>query len=113
MIIPPEMEAYLQIHLAAIARAFKAPRITLIVRGPEDGNVKGDLVIGNDNPVFVGRVLNAQMISRAKILAGTPEETEIREMEPTEGGKGPNFQDGGDVKDYQPRRGKDGGHKSS
>lgn len=110
--IPPNMEAYLQIHLAAIAKAFKAPRITLVVRGPSDGNVRGDLVITNDNPLFVEAVFRAQMIARAKILVGTSEEIEVTEKEPTVGGLGPDFQDGGDVKDYQPRRGNNGPQRS-
>lgn len=106
------MEAYLQIHLAAIAKAFKAPRITLIVRGPEDGNVKGDLVLTNDNPVFVERVFRAQMIERGKLLVGAPEEMDVIEKERTEGGLGPHFEDGGPASGYQPRRGKDGPSRS-
>jgi hypothetical protein len=107
------MEAYLQIHLAAIAKAFKAPRITIVVRGPEDGNVKGDLVLTNDNPVFVERVFRAQMIERGKLLVGTPEEMDVTVKERTEGGLGPHFEDGGMAADYQPRRGKNGSHESS
>lgn len=106
------MEAYLQIHLHAIAKAFKAPRITLIVRGPEEGNVKGDIVLTNDNPVYVERVFRAQMIERAKILVGTSEEMDIIQKERTTGGLGPHFEDGGIAADYQPRRGKDGPSRS-
>lgn len=102
--IPDHVQRLLQEHLIQIARIFKAPRITLIVRGPDDGNAKGDLVLTNDNPLFVERALKAQVLARAKILADTPQEMNIIEKERTHGNLGPNLQDGGDPARYQPRR---------
>ncbi len=101
--IPDHVQRVLQQHLIEIAQLFKAPRITIIVRGPDDGNAKGDLVLGNDLPLYVERALRARMIEESKILLGTPQEMRVQEKEPTEGGKSP-FQDGGDPAAYQPRR---------
>lgn len=107
--IPKEIEARLQSHLTAIAKIFRVPRITLIVRGqtPEEGaNARGDLVITNDNPIFVEAALRARMVERAQILVGTPVQMDVFEKEPTPGGLAPHVQDGGDPRDYQPRRGR-------
>lgn len=105
--IPESIESQLKPYLTAIARLFKAPRITLIVRGPglgDEGNAKGDLVLTNDNPLFAGRALAALEIGRAQILVGTPVQMDAIEKEPTPGGLLPERQDGGDPRDYQPNR---------
>jgi hypothetical protein len=104
--IPPHIQRLLQQKLIEIAKIFVAPRITLIVRGPEVGNVKGDLVLGNDNPLYVERVLKARVVTQAEILAGTPERTMVVEKEKTEGDTGPRFDDGGNPANYQPKRAK-------
>ena len=70
--IPKEIEERLRPHLAAIARLFKAPRITLIVRAPEIGNVTGDLVLSNDNPTRAIAALRSRMVAEAEIYAGAP-----------------------------------------
>lgn len=106
--IPKNVEDQLKPYLTAIARLFKAPRITLIIRAPggDDGNAKGDLVLTNDNPLFAGQALKALEIGRAKILIGTPVQMEAIEKAPTLGGLMPHLQDGGNPDDYQPRRGR-------
>lgn len=76
--IPAEIEARLKPHLAAIARLFRAPRITLIVRGGDGGNAGGDLVLGNDNPTLALGALRARAVAEAEILAGTPEQTRVQ-----------------------------------
>lgn len=112
--IPPAIQEQLQRLLGGIARMFKSPKITLIVRAPHDaqGNSTGDLVLTNDNPLFAERALKTLVIGRAKILAGTAQEMDVTEHEPTPGGLGPNFQDGGDPARYQPNRGKNGPSRS-
>lgn len=107
--IPPQIEKYLQGPLTAIAKIFRVPRITLIVRGQtpdEGGNARGDLVITNDNPIFVEAAFRARMIERGQILVGTPVQMDVFEKEATTGGLEPHLQDGGDPKDYQPNRGR-------
>ncbi len=106
MEIPASVQERLQAHLVAIARIFKAPRITIIVRSPEEGNAKGDLILGNDDPLYVSRALRARMIAESKILAGTPQEMKVVEKEKTDGGTGPHSECGGNPDDYQPRRGR-------
>lgn len=76
--IPPEVQAALKPHLAAIAGLFLAPRITLIVRGLDGGNAGGDCVIGNDNPALALGALRARMVAEAEILAGTPEQMRVQ-----------------------------------
>ncbi len=103
--IPASVQQRLQAHLTAIAAIFKAPRITIIVRGPEEGNAKGDLILGNDDPIYVSRALRARIIAESKILEGTPEQMRVLEKEETDGGKSPHLQPGGSPDEYQPRRG--------
>lgn len=107
--IPKTIEDQIKPYLAAIARLFRAPRITLVIRGPgsEDGNAKGDLVLTNDNPLFAGHALRALEIGRAQILVGTPVQMDVIEKEPTPGGLTPHLQDGGDPRNYQPKRGRE------
>ena len=104
--IPDSVQEKLKAHLGAIAGIFKAPRITLIVRGPEEGNARGDLILGNDDPVYVSKALRARIIAESKILEGTPQEMRVVEKEATDGGKDFNLQCGGPVDAYQPRRGR-------
>lgn len=77
--IPPEIEALLKAHLVEIARLFKAPRITLIVRAPAGANVKGDLILTADNLTEVMACLRAEMVSQAEILVGTPQQMTVIE----------------------------------
>lgn len=72
--IPPEVESALKPHLAAIARLFLSPRITLIVRGVDGGNAGGDMILSNDNPTLALAALRARAVAEAEILAGTPEQ---------------------------------------
>lgn len=71
-LIPSEIESALRPHLAAIAKIFRAPRITIVVRGPGDGNAGGDLVLSNDNPTLALHALRARAVAEGEILAGTP-----------------------------------------
>lgn len=84
--IPAEIQAALKPHLAAIARVFRAPRITLIVRGVDGGNAGGDLVLGNDNPTLALGALRARAVAETEILAGTPEQmrVELKQETPVE-----------------------------
>lgn len=75
--IPKDVQDRLKPLLASIARLFRAPRITLIVRAPDVGNVKGDMVIGNDDPTSVIGALRARMVDEAEIYAGTPERLRV------------------------------------
>jgi len=81
--IPPEIEAQLKAHISGIARLFKAPKITLIVRSPEAANV---------NLTLVMQSLRAMMVREAQILVGTPEEMTMIEKPRTEAR--PNFESG-------------------
>lgn len=101
--IPSDIQDRLKGHLIAIARIFKAPRITLILRSPDVGNVTGDLVLGNDNPLYVERALKARVVAEAEILAGTDQKMRVVEKEATPGGLA-NLEDGGPAENYQPRR---------
>ena len=80
--ISKEVEDALKPHLAAIARIFKAPRITVIVRAPEGANVVGDLVLSNDNPTLVIAALRARMVAEAEIDVDQPGMT-LQIKEPT------------------------------
>lgn len=80
--IPEEIKERLQHHLTAIARLFKAPKITLIVRGPEAGNAKGDLVLGNDSPTLALAALRARIIAEAEFLAGDAGPMLVQRKEP-------------------------------
>ena len=71
--ISKEVEDALKPHLAAIARIFKAPRITIIVRAPEGANVVGDLVFGNDDPTLALAALRARMIAEAELFRDDPD----------------------------------------
>lgn len=76
--IPEAVAERLKLLLAAIAKLFKASRITLIVRSPEDANSVGDLVFSSDSPAKVMEVLRAHMLAEAQRFAdegaksGTP-----------------------------------------
>ena len=104
--IPDDIQKRLQGHLTEIARLFNAPRITLIVRAPgEPSNVKGDLILGNDDPLDVAKALRARMIGEAEILAGTPQAMRVVEKERDDGEyPGARLQPGGNASDYQPRK---------
>lgn len=104
--IPASVQERIKAHLVEIAKIFKAPRITLIVRGPEEGNASGDLILGNDEPMYVSRALRARIIAESKILEGTPQEMRVVEKERTDGGTEPHLQCGGPADAYQPRRGR-------
>lgn len=67
--IPTEIADRLKLLLDAIARLFKASRITIIVRTPEDGNATGDLVFSNDNPTHAIAALRTHMEQEAKRFA--------------------------------------------
>jgi hypothetical protein len=67
--IPPEIAERLQTLLKPIAALFNAPRITIIVRSPEEGNAVGDLVLSNDNPSAVVATLRAHMVAEAQRFA--------------------------------------------
>lgn len=49
--IPPEVEAYASEHLTAIARLWKNPRVTLLVRSPdmEAEGKDADFIMTNDD----------------------------------------------------------------
>ena len=106
MEIPSSIQERLQAHLIEIARIFKAPRVTLIVRSPDVANVKGDLILGNDDPHFVSQALRARMVAEAQILVGTPQQMKVVEKEKTDGGTESPLQCGGSADAYQPRRGR-------
>ena len=61
--IPEEIRKQLEASLAGIAKLFKAPLITLIVRA--GGNSSGDLVLTNDNPTLVLEALRNRMVAEA------------------------------------------------
>lgn len=67
--IPPEIADALKPHLIAIKRLFKASRITLVVRTPEDSNAAGNLVLSDDNPTLVIQAIRAQMVAEAQRFA--------------------------------------------
>ena len=67
--IPTEVAERLKLLLEAIARLFKASRITIIVRSPEDANATGDLVFSNDNPTQAIAALRAHMVAEAERFA--------------------------------------------
>lgn len=67
--IPPEIADRLQLLLKATAALFKASKITIIVRAPEDGNTEGDLVLTNDNPSKAMMVLRGHMVAEARRFA--------------------------------------------
>ena len=102
--IPKDIEDRLRGHLTAIARLFKAPRITMIVRSPEEGNARGDLILGNDDPYLVACALKARVIDEAFLWAETPDKTRLQVKEKTDGGEGPHVYSGGNASAYQPRR---------
>ena len=83
--IPTEIQERLQHHLTAIARLFKAPRITVIVRGPEVGNAKGDRVLSNDNLTHALAALRARMVAEAKFLDGQFDVIEVEATAPAHG----------------------------
>lgn len=65
--IPEEIRKQLEVHLVGIAKLFRAPLITLVVRsGP---NAKGDLLLSNDNPQLVINAIRARMVERAEKFA--------------------------------------------
>ena len=47
--IPPEFQEQLERYLTAIAKLFRAPRITIVVRSSDSGNTQGDLVLSQDD----------------------------------------------------------------
>ena len=79
--IPEDVQKAIRPHLAAIARMFRSPFITLVVRSPEVGNVKGDLVLSNDNPTLVLNALRARMVAEAEIYAESPEKMTVQVKE--------------------------------
>lgn len=64
--IPKEAQEVLQGHLLGIAKLFKASKITLIVRAPEDGNSKGDMHFGNDNPTIALETFRRLLVEEAQ-----------------------------------------------
>ncbi len=50
--IPTDIRKQVQQHLIEIAKLFRAPLITIIVR-PSSDNASGTLVLGNDDPMAV------------------------------------------------------------
>lgn len=76
--IPAEIAERMKLLLEAIAKMFKASRITIIVRSPEEANSVGDLIFSNDNPTKVMEALRNHMVAQAQSLAdegarsGTP-----------------------------------------
>lgn len=67
--IPEPIAERLKLLLAAIAKLFRASRITLIVRAPEEGNALGTLVMGNDSPTEAIQALREHMAAEAKRFA--------------------------------------------
>jgi len=68
--IPPEFQEPLQRYLTAIAKLFRAPRITVIIRSADNGNTQGDLVLGNDEHIDkVIEVLTIHRIAEARRFA--------------------------------------------
>ena len=102
--IPPEVEARLKPALTAIAKLFRAPRITIIVRAPEVGNVKGDLVLGNDDLGKVAEALKALVVGEAVLFANSPDAMRIVEKEKTHAGTDSHIWSDGDPRLYQPSR---------
>lgn len=76
--IPVEIADRLKLLLDAITKLFKASRITIIVRTPEDANSTGDLVFSNDQPHKAIEALRTHMVAQAQKFAdegaksGTP-----------------------------------------
>lgn len=104
--IPAEIEERLKPALTAIAKLFKAPRITLIVRSPDVGNVKGDLVLGNDDLTKVEAALRALVVGEAVLFAESPDPMRVVEKEKTHGSTDPHIWSDGDAGERQPRRGR-------
>ena len=67
--IPPELLDKLMPLVRSIGALFVAPRITIIVRAPEDANVTGDFIWSNDQPQKVADVLKSHMMANAKQFA--------------------------------------------
>ena len=67
--IPEPIAERLKLLLEAIARLFKASRITIIVRSPEEGNANGTLIMGNDNPTKAMEALRTHMQAQAQSFA--------------------------------------------
>lgn len=68
--IPEDIHETLRGHLTAIAKLFRAPLITLVVRAGD--NAKGVLVLGNDNPSFLIEALRERMVADAKSQFAEP-----------------------------------------
>ena len=68
--IPPEFQERLEAHLAGIAKLFRAPRITLVIRSADSGNTEGDLVLSNDEHIQkVIDVIHSHMKAEARRFA--------------------------------------------
>lgn len=62
--VPDGIQERLKPLLTEIAQLFKAPNITIIVRGGD--NAPGDLVFGNDNPTLALAALRTFMDGDAR-----------------------------------------------
>ena len=72
--IPPEIDEPLKRYLTAIAKLFRAPRITLIIRSADNGNTQGDLVMSQDDRLDkVIEVLTIHRIAEARRFAAEGE----------------------------------------
>ena len=77
--IPEEVAERLKLLLKPIAEMFRASKITIILRAPEEGNSVGDLILSNDNPTKAVEALRYHLVSEARRFAdegaksGTPE----------------------------------------
>jgi hypothetical protein len=67
--IPPEKKARLMELIKQIGMEFISPRITLIVRSPEEGNTVGTLVLSSDNPTAALEALRQHAVEEAERFA--------------------------------------------
>ena len=67
--IPPKLMGQLMPLVRSIGALFVAPKITIIVRAPDDANVTGDFIWSNDDPRKIADVLKAHMHANAKQFA--------------------------------------------
>ena len=70
--VPEDIREHLRVHLTAIAKLFRVPLITIIVRSPDGGNVGGDLHFGNDNPTLALDAFRKLLASEASKVADEP-----------------------------------------
>lgn len=83
--IPPEIREKLEGYLTAIAKIFKSPVITLVVR--PGGNAGGVLVLGNQAYPEVIAAVKEVMVAEARRLADDDQPAETTATEKPDGGR--------------------------